>query len=312
MPSLPPAGEALVGLLGLVEREGVRHGHGQGAALEERQHLALDQARGERLLLERPGAQRGAVDARVLLHQPEQVDLGLGAAAAHADHADAAAAGERGDVLPEVAGPHQLEDHVEGAVLAEALRRDRTGSEGLDLGAQLLAPDGGRDARAGRLPDLDRGGAHAAGPAVHEQVLARTQRGLGEDRVVGGREDLREPARLGPVERVRDRHRGALVHQRELGLAAAADHRHHAVALGEAARARAERRHLARQLQAGDVRGRPGRRRIGAAPLQHVGAVQAGAAHAHEHLALAGLRIGALLDDELPVPDRHRSHAAEI
>ena len=57
----------------------------------------------DRLLLERAGAQRRAVDARVLLHQREQVHLRDGPAAAHADHRDAPAPRQRGEVLLEVA-----------------------------------------------------------------------------------------------------------------------------------------------------------------------------------------------------------------
>ena len=56
----------------------------------ERQDVALHAAGHVGLLLERPGPQRGAVDAGPLAHQLEQVDLGLGAGA-DADHRDAAA-----------------------------------------------------------------------------------------------------------------------------------------------------------------------------------------------------------------------------
>ena len=49
--------------------------------------------------------------------------------------------------------------------------------------------------------------------------------------------------------------------------------------------------------------GEPGGAGIGALALEHVGAVQARGAHADEELAPAGLRVGALLDDELPVLD---------
>ena len=89
------------------------------------------------------------------------------------------------------------------------------------------------------------------------------------------------------------------MHHRQLGLAAAADHGHHAVALREARRARAQAHHLAGQLEPRDVGRRARRRRIGAAALEHVGAVQAGPAHAHEHLSVARLGVRALLDDEL-------------
>ena len=145
---------------------------------------------------------------------------------------------------------------------------------------------------------------------MHEQVLAGAQAGLGDERVVGGREHLRQTARLGPLERVGHGHGGALVDECQLGLSAAADHRHHALPLGETARAGAERGHLPGKLEAGYVLGLAGGRRIGPAPLQHVRAVQPRGAHAHQDLPVAGLRIGVLLDDESAVPDRHGAHGA--
>ena len=95
---------------------------------------------------------------------------------------------------------------------------------------------------------------------------------------------------------------------RQLRLAAAADDRHHAVALGEALGAGPAADDLAGQLQPGDVRRRAGRRRVEAALLHHVGAVEAGGAHAHEHLAGAGHRVGVLLDEQLAVADRGGAH----
>ena len=62
LPSLPGL-EALVGVGGLVEREGRGHGDAEVAGGEAGQHLLLDQPRGGGLVLERAGAQRGAVDA---------------------------------------------------------------------------------------------------------------------------------------------------------------------------------------------------------------------------------------------------------
>ena len=52
--------------------------------------------------------------------------------------------------------------------------------------------------------------------------------------------------------------------------------------------------------------GEPGRRRVGALALEHVGAVQPRGAHADQHLAAAGLRVGALLDDQRSVLDGYR------
>ena len=98
----------------------------------------------------------------------------------------------------------------------------------------------------------------------------------------------------------------------ELALAAAADDRHHAVAVREARRAGAHRFDLARELEARDVGWRAGRRRIGAALLKLIGAVEARRAHAHEQLAGARRRIGVLGDEHLAVADRGGAHGAAV
>ena len=63
---------------------------------------------------------------------------------------------------------------------------------------------------------------------------------------------------------------------RQLRLAAAADDPHHPVAGWKRVAPGPAARHLAGQLEARDVLGRPGRRRIAAAALMHVGAVEPG------------------------------------
>jgi len=113
---------------------------------------------------------------------------------------------------------------------------------------------------AGRCPQLHARGADAAGGALHEQALARAQAGLREQRVVSCREDLRQPARLRPVQRARDRHELALVHRAQLGLPATADDAHHAIALREALGTRPARGDLAGELEPRDVLRRAGRR----------------------------------------------------
>ncbi len=121
-----------------------------------------------------------------------------------------------------------------GPCSAKPLGRDRLGAERGHLRAQLLAAHRRGDARSGRPGQLDSSGADAAGPAVHEQALAGSQPRLGEDRVVGGGEHLRQAARGRPVEDRGHRHQLALVHDRQLGLSATADDRHHAIADREA------------------------------------------------------------------------------
>ena len=107
------------------------------------------------------------------------------------------------------------------------------------------------------------------------------------------------------VERVGDAARTATGrHREQLGLAAAPGDAEHPGAdrgLGDAV---AERDDLARELEAGDVGGRAGRRGVEAGALREVGAVEAGAVHAHQHLARPGLRIGTFLDPHLLVGDR--------
>ena len=75
------------------------------------------------------------------------------------------------------------------------------------------------------------------------------------------------PPAVGEPDGVGDRHELALVDDRELALAAAADDPHDPVALGEARRAGAEADDLARQLEPRDVRRRAGRRGIAPAQL---------------------------------------------
>ena len=164
--------------------------------------------------------------------------------------------------------------------------------------------------RARRARELDRRGADAARAAVDEQPLARSQAGLREDRVVGGREDLGQAARVGELDGVGTAHELALVDDRELGLAAAADDPHDAIALGEARRARPERLDDAGELEARDVRRAAGRRGVAPVQLHHVGAVEARAAHADEHLAGPGYGVGMLFDEDLAVADGGGSHEA--
>src|SRR3954452_11974068 len=91
---LAPRRETLVGILDPVEGEGRGHRHGHVAQLDERQHMALDQALRRRLLLEGTRAQGRAVDARALAHQGAEVDLRL-RAGADADHGDPSLGGQR-------------------------------------------------------------------------------------------------------------------------------------------------------------------------------------------------------------------------
>ena len=120
------------------------------------------------------------------------------------------------------------------------------------------------------------------------------------------------PPASGNADRLGHGHELALVDDRELALAAAADDPHDAVALGEARRAVAEAGDLTRELEAGDVLRRAGRGRVAPAQLHHVGAVDARRAHADEHLAGPGLGVRVLLDEDLAVADRCGAHRRRV
>ena len=124
--------------------------------------------------------------------------------------------------------------------------------------------------RARRGAELDGGGADAAGAAVDEQALPGLQAGLGEEGVVRGGEDLGQAPGGRPLEPVGDRHELALVDDRELGLPAAADDGHDAIADLEACGVGPERGDLAGELEAGDVLRLAGRGGVAPAKL-HAG-----------------------------------------
>src|SRR5271166_4783080 len=97
----------------------------------------LEPARGERFLLQRTRAQGGAVDAGALAHQREQVQLALGARG-NTDYGDSPSGGERSEILREIEGADELEDHVERPVLGKALGRDHLRPELRNLLAQQI------------------------------------------------------------------------------------------------------------------------------------------------------------------------------
>ena len=262
----------------------------------------------KRFLLERTGAERRVQDPGPPLHGQSQVDLGLGAGA-DSDHHDPAPEAQRLEVAGHVGRADELEDHVERTVLLEALGGDHVGAELRDPIPVVRIPDSRGHARSGRVGKLDRRRANAAGAAVHEQPLARLQPGLGEHAVVRGRKRLGDTAGLDPPQILRDRHQDPLVDDRELGLAPARDDPHHPIADRKPLRTRTAIDDLAGELEPRDVLRRTRRRGIEAAPLHHVGAVQAGRPYADEHLARAGRRIRMVLDAQVAVSDRDRAHA---
>jgi hypothetical protein len=273
--------------------------------------VPLDRPRGRGLLLERPRAQCRGHDPAALAHQHRQVELGL-RARADPDHDDPPAGLERLDVVGQVRRADQLEDHVERAVVGEPLRvDDRVRAELLDRGSLGLVAHGRRYARARRARELDRRRAHAAGRAVHEQTVAHLEPRLREEGVVRRREDLGKAACRRPVERLRHRHRLALVNHRELALAAPTDDRHHPVALVEPGRAGATAHDLAGQLESRDVLRLAGRRGVAATALEHVGAVQAGRLDADQQLSIPRFGVWVLLNGDIAVSDRCRPHCGK-
>ena len=184
---------------------------------------------------------------------------------------------------------------------------------GAELGHGLVmagVADAGHDPGPGGGAQLDGGRADPAGGAVDQQPVAEAEAGLGEQGVVGGGDDLGEPAGLGPAKLVGDRDGRPLVDHGQLGLPAAADHGHDPVARAEAEDAGANGGDLAGQLQPGDV-GRAARRgRVVAPDLVQVGAVDPGGRHPDQQLAPPRLRVGPLGHHQPPVGDRDRPHAA--
>jgi hypothetical protein len=179
-------------------------------------------------------------------------------------------------------------------VVGESFGSDHARAELRHRAARARIADGRVDPDASRGRDLDGSGPDSAGAALNQQALTRGQFALAEQRVVGGREDLGDPARRLPADASGHGHQLALVHDRQLGLAAAADDAHHAIAEREAPGFRAQGRDVAGELEARYIGRRAGRSGIATGELVHVGSVQSGGANAHENLARAGLRIGML------------------
>ena len=126
-----------------------------------------------------------------------------------ADDHDAAVLCEGVEVVGEVHGADELEQHVGPDAAGrlghrgdEALVGERLGAERLDGGPGPSAPHHTEHARAADEADLAGRAADPARRAVDEQRLARDETGLAADRVVGRHEPLGDRRDRLLVERV--------------------------------------------------------------------------------------------------------------
>jgi len=103
-------------------------------------------------------------------HQLDQVEFG-GGPAGDSDHDDAAPDGQRPHVGGDVGAADEFEDHVVGAAGREVLRGGHVRAEGGHGGAGVGVADGGGHPCAQQDGELDGGGAHAPGRAVHQQMI---------------------------------------------------------------------------------------------------------------------------------------------
>ncbi len=278
---------------GLVER---------GGAVDDRSDPAVGQVGAEAfeegvddaaLLPDGPGAQGGAMDAGAAPHQSRQVEVGA-TAALQPDHHKAASGGEHLEVAVQVGRADAIEHDVGAAVVGElagngdevllAIVHGGIGAELSTLAAPLVGSGGDHDARARGFHELDRRRADAARAAVHQRGGAGLQPADEEEVEEGGDEDLGHAAGLGVGESLRTRHHAAGRDHHLLGVAAAGEQRHDAVAEGEAFDAVADLGDRAGALEAEDLGSARGWG-IEAPPLQQVGAVDPRGCNADPNLA---------------------------
>jgi glyoxalase family protein len=289
--------EAVVRLIRLLERECRLDGHDHLTACEQRQRVSFEPPEHVLLLLTCPRTQRRARDPAALAHQEPEIDRCLRAGAC-ADHDDATSRGKPLDVRAQVLPADELQDHV---VLTLWLGGR---AERLDLLGVMA--NGAGDLGPEPHPELHRRNPHAPGCTVHEQPVAGSELPLREECVVRRCEHLDEASGLRPLDAVRDAQHMRVMYGDEFGVAATGEECHHALAGRDV---------LAGAFEAGDIGRGAGRRRVTAGALHHVGAIHAGRVHTNHDLALAGDRIGALLDPQAPIDDdgcTHLRHATAM
>ena len=309
LPELPPGGETLVGLVGALQRERGLHRNAEPTRHQVRQDMGLDGGRHRRLFEDGPRPERRARDPRPPLHQAHEIDLGA-RAAPHADHRHPPADGQGTHDTAQARPAHELQHGVERAERQGLGRIHGMGRpEGRHRLAQCRRTHRRHRRGAGHGGQLHTGRPHPAGGRRDEHPVTHGQAALGEQRIVGGGERLRKPARLRPGEPLGNSHRTALVDQGQLGLGAAAHHPHDTIADGETRRPCPDGHHLARHLETGDVGRHPGRRRVEAEALEQIGRIDPRGAHVHHDLGITGHRVRLRVPPKIAVDDGDGPHA---
>src|SRR5262249_50978246 len=125
-----------------------------------------------------------------------------------------------------------------------------------------------------RAKKLHRREPHAAADGVNEHAFAGAQARLRPKRVMGGDEDLRNGRSLGEAEVGGHLGQQVFTRYQEFRVGAAADQAKDALPGLPAANRRADLSDLASEFDAGNFRGKAGRRRVFALALQEVGAIE--------------------------------------
>ena len=271
--------------------------------LKEGQHQLPKPRRQLHPLLVGSRAHHAADDLQPLAEDHAEVRLGNDGPLQKAQHHQAPARGEHGEVVLERRPAQHVEDHVDRHrhLLRERSPRgidpyiEAQGAEGVELGG---GPRGAEHRGAHRPGQLHRGGADAARHGVNQDRLAPLQPAAEGEGVPRGEKRFGNGRRVGPGHSHRHRQRRVLVHYEELGLGAASGQAHHAIPGAPAGRAGPRGVHLAGVFHSGDVGGPPRRRGVLAATLVDVGAVQARRANPDADLTRPGNRVGPLGERE--------------
>jgi N-carbamoylputrescine amidase len=282
---------------------------------EERQDVVAERLDRGCLLLQRPGAQHRAVDARTAPHQGAERERRLVAGAGPDDH-DSPLHRECLEIARQVGRADELEHDVGSPGSPDALdrvaRTDDLGAVFSERKCSLLGADVREHPRTPEDRELYRGGADAAARSVHEQHVAGSEPCLADESVVRGHERLGYGRGLLLVEALGHRDHVALVHDHPVGQPAAADEAKDAVADLPAPHLLAQGDNAACDLEAGNVLRSAGRSRVAARALREVGRVDPGVRGGDNHLAASRHRVGQLLESQLVSSDRDCPHPATV